>query len=292
MKWLSKLYSLLNTESIVFFSYYRPIRSTCLLSAVLFFFLWLIKPFTLAAYSDIWAVIFSLIFATIPLVIYVLAIKVFVPLISVSIKEWKLKTELVFVTFMLFISSLITIGYAHFVCKVFYNAQLIEDYIKLCFYANFIIGYGLFILLKMVDFLTYYRQVIEIKEVSSSLHRENRIVISGERANEELIIPDTNVLYFESRGKFAIVNYMVNNELREKEIKVSLKKIESQLNIYHEFLRCHNSFIVNANKVTEIVGNSRTAVLILDSDIKIPISRSKLNVLKQQIFDSYKISID
>ncbi|WP_299363524.1 LytTR family DNA-binding domain-containing protein [Winogradskyella sp.] len=284
MKWLNKLYSFLNTESIVFFSYFRPIRSACLLSAIIFFFLWLIKPFTLAALSGPWLVAFSLFFATIPLVVYVLTIKVFVPLMLLFLKEWRFKTELVFVTFMLFVSSLVTVGYAYLSSKAFSKVSLTDDYVELCFYVNFIMGYALYILLKMMDYLTYYRQVVEIKEASSSIHRKNKIVISGDRANEELIIPDTyTLLYFESRGKYTTANYMFNNELKEKEIKASLKKIESQLNRYDEFFRCHNSFIVNTNRVTEIVGNSRTAMLILDNAIKIPISRSKLHTLKQHI---------
>lgn len=89
-----------------------------------------------------------------------------------------------------------------------------------------------------------------------------------------------DVLYIESRGNNVIYKGINDNVILERRIKLS--DIEKELEKYH-FIRCHKSYIVNANHVTKACTN----YVIVNNNIKIPISRSKQEYFINKYHDYY-----
>lgn len=96
-------------------------------------------------------------------------------------------------------------------------------------------------------------------------------LIDCKRSETKILINDTlvnllDILYIESEANY--VYYRLKNRLSIKS-RTKLSKIEKELERYN-FMRCHTSYIVNAEHITKIHAD----FLILEDNIKISISRS------------------
>ncbi len=103
---------------------------------------------------------------------------------------------------------------------------------------------------------------------------ENITLISATKKDSfSFVIND--LVYISSEGNYASIFYLKNNELKEQLIRISLSKLENQLQDYASIVRCHKSYIVNTHQVLQIDGNARGYFLKLDKiDFSIPVSRS------------------
>lgn len=106
-------------------------------------------------------------------------------------------------------------------------------------------------------------------------------LIDCKRSETKILINDTlvnllDILYIESEANY--VYYRLKNRLSIKS-RTKLSKIEKELERYN-FMRCHTSYIVNAEHITKIHAD----FLILEDNIKISISRS----WRDSFFDKYR----
>lgn len=106
-------------------------------------------------------------------------------------------------------------------------------------------------------------------------------LIDRKRSETKILINDTlvnllDILYIESEANY--VYYRLKNGLSIKS-RTKLSKIEKELEKYN-FMRCHTSYIVNAEHVTKIHAD----FLTLEDNIKISISRS----WRDSFFDKYR----
>ncbi len=106
-------------------------------------------------------------------------------------------------------------------------------------------------------------------------------LIDRKRSKTKILINDTlvnllDILYIESEANY--VYYRLKNGLSIKS-RTKLSKIEKELERYN-FMRCHTSYIVNAEHITKIHAD----FLVLEDNIKISISRS----WRDSFFDKYR----
>ncbi|HEY3405348.1 MAG TPA: LytTR family DNA-binding domain-containing protein [Ohtaekwangia sp.] len=89
----------------------------------------------------------------------------------------------------------------------------------------------------------------------------------------DLHLPD--LLFVEADDNYSTVFWKNGHGIQKKLLRVNLKNIESQIN--NSFtIRCHRSYIVNVNAISNISGNTNGYKLqILDTDLFIPVSRPK-----------------
>ncbi len=104
------------------------------------------------------------------------------------------------------------------------------------------------------------------RECLSELTKSNEIRFTFQKASETVSIPLREILYFESDKR--IVTVKCANE--EYSFYEKLDKIEEQLK-KQDFVRCHQSFLVNAKKITAVRINDLT----LSSGNVIPISKRR-----------------
>lgn len=84
-----------------------------------------------------------------------------------------------------------------------------------------------------------------------------------------------NLLYISSEGNYASIFYIQNDSMKEELLRNSLNNVEKQLVAYKSVIRCHKSFLVNAQQVLKMQGNARGYFLQLPNlDFLIPVSRT------------------
>ncbi|MFI3211145.1 MAG: LytTR family DNA-binding domain-containing protein [Peptostreptococcaceae bacterium] len=84
-----------------------------------------------------------------------------------------------------------------------------------------------------------------------------------------------DILYIETSSKRELIIHTID---RHETIKISMRKIEKLLN--QNFFRCHNSFIVNLEKVSRI----DLLDIYINNNI-IPISKHRIKELKARLID-------
>ena len=88
-----------------------------------------------------------------------------------------------------------------------------------------------------------------------------------------LHLPD--LLFIQADDNYSTVVWKNGQGIQKKLLRVNLKSIETQIN--NSFaIRCHRSYMVNVNAISNITGNTNGYKLqILDTDYFIPVSRPK-----------------
>ena len=66
-----------------------------------------------------------------------------------------------------------------------------------------------------------------------------------------------DLAFFYVDGNYTEVHAYENNELRKVQLQISLVTIQNQLTGYAQFVRCHNSFLVNTDKIERSIGPKR-----------------------------------
>ncbi len=114
------------------------------------------------------------------------------------------------------------------------------------------------------------------KLLEKSKNLKSKTIIYSDNKKESLSFNIENLVYITSQGNYA--SFFIkseNNILKEKILRVTLAKIESELEVNSKVIRCHKSYIINTKYISDISGNARGYLLksnIISFDI--PVSRS------------------
>lgn len=101
------------------------------------------------------------------------------------------------------------------------------------------------------------------------------IIIYSDNKKEFISFNIKNLVYITSQGNYASFFIKNEKELKEKILRVTLAKIENKLLDYTNIIRCHKSYIINSNFISDVSGNARGYLLKSDAiPFKIPVSRS------------------
>jgi len=111
----------------------------------------------------------------------------------------------------------------------------------------------------------------------------NVIVLTG-NTKESISISPENILYLESSGNYVKVNYLLNNIVKQKQLRATISQIEQQLEQCPYILRCHRAYMVNISFVSNVAGNSQGLQLSLRyAKEEIPVSRSYIKIMKDKL---------
>ena len=104
------------------------------------------------------------------------------------------------------------------------------------------------------------------RECLQELTRSNEVRFTFQKASETVSIPLRDIIYFESDKR--IINIITSTE--EYSFYGKLDAIEEQLK-KQDFVRCHQSFLVNAKKISSVKVNELT----LNNSQTIPVSKRR-----------------
>ena len=126
------------------------------------------------------------------------------------------------------------------------------------------------------------KKVIEIKALIKKKQLEKKkqldpiIVIYSDNKKEHLTFNIKDLVYITSQGNYASFFLKLEKEhLKEIILRVTLTKIEKELEDYSKIIRCHKSYIINTKYISDISGNARGYLLTSNFvSFNIPVSRS------------------
>jgi len=115
---------------------------------------------------------------------------------------------------------------------------------------------------------------IELVEKSFSPAKKDRTICIKTDTKEEFTINLKNLVYVEAQENYSKIVWTEENRVKERLLRVTLKKIEGQI-VDHVIVRCHRSYIINTNVDFTVLGNSN-GYLLKSALVEhtIPISRS------------------
>jgi uncharacterized membrane protein YuzA (DUF378 family) len=198
--------------------------------------------------------------------------------------KWNIYKMIFFI--LLIVTS---IGIANWIFSGFSSFNIKESEYGFLFFQITALLVGVFPLLVYIYFTeqSIHKKNKSIAESISLVQKKNpikneykesdgvNILLKGDNKKEELTLYLDNLIYINSEKNYASIFHLKDGNLKESLLRISLNRIENQLSKYSCIVRCHKSYIVNTNKVTEIEGNARGYLLRIDNTkISIPVSRS------------------
>lgn len=281
---MKKIISWLNSPYYFNPSKLYKLKTSFILGLFVFLFLYLFKPFTLSSFGDI-LLEYTLIIGGFTFIwsFYIMYIP---PLIFKSFfneDEWTIGKSL-----LLIIVGLLFFGiFLWFFAGIYKKDKNIEN-LSLSMYLlyTFLVGtFPTFFIVFINERSVRIRRVKKVQEIRNHKNKKllektkslnSKLVIYSDNKKESLSFNIENLVYITSQGNYASFFIKKENEnLKEKILRVTLTKIEGELGAYCKVIRCHKSYIVNTNYITDITGNARG--YLLKSDIlsfDIPVSRS------------------
>lgn len=245
-------------------------------------FLAIFKPFDFNSLEEKTSV-FALVYGFIAFVL--IFINLYLPRIIPFFKnenQWTIGKVLFFIFFVLFQIAIIN---WYFSLKAFKMLALSEHSLL------FFIGSTLTIAFFPMVFFLYFSErkmtrentsvankISKIQRVQNSIELEHQVQIAGDNKNEVLALDLQNLLFISFEKNYASFFMKKENTIETKLIRISLAKIEKQLESYSYIVRCHKSYLVNTRQVETILGNARNYQLSIknpeEADFLIPVSRS------------------
>lgn len=197
--------------------------------------------------------------------------------------KWNIKKEIIWNLWIL-----LTISGSHF----FYYSQLLglldihfSDIVKIVLLG--LLPVAVLIIINQDRLLRSHlksAQLLNKKLIGSKQPKENLIHFKSEYKKDKLSIPPNNLILIKSADNYVEVYYKSENLVKKKMIRYSLKKVAETVSKYEYILRCHRTFIVNTNYITEITGNSQGYKLFLENlDFPIFVSRKYIASFKDRI---------
>jgi tetratricopeptide (TPR) repeat protein len=127
----------------------------------------------------------------------------------------------------------------------------------------------------------------EQEQVSTvNINEDIELDIETDNISENITMVKSKLICVEANDNYSAVYFEKNGKIHKKLYRITLKKIESSLIIYEEFIRCHKSYIVNINHLKKITGNSQKYKMVMNLiEMEIPVSRNFPNQLLQALKD-------
>ena len=129
-------------------------------------------------------------------------------------------------------------------------------------------------LLKPITFDRFLTAINKIHKSNPLPSRESEETITIKSGYDLHKIKYNDILFVESDSEYVVFNTVTKKIMSHQTLKSLNDKLPNTM-----FMRVHRSFIINKNKVTALKGKD-----LLLSDIKIPVSSSYYDLVKDQLF--------
>lgn len=123
------------------------------------------------------------------------------------------------------------------------------------------------------------------KEITISIPQQfpNHIHLIAENEKDYIELDGESLLLIEAADNYSTVYYTEQGNLKNRMIRSSLKRIESQIS-NPNIIRCHRTYIVNLLRVKSVTGNAQGYRLRFDYfDQSIPVSRNLNDTIKSRL---------
>lgn len=112
----------------------------------------------------------------------------------------------------------------------------------------------------------------------------NTIYIPSENKGEGFTVEPKNVLLVKAAENYAEVFWKVENQVKKKVVRASLKRLEEVFHAHPQVFRCHKSFMVNLEQVAKLSGNAQGFKLHFKAEVEpVPVSRQLNGIIKKKL---------
>lgn len=127
------------------------------------------------------------------------------------------------------------------------------------------------------------QEITKIKNLKNEASKATNTITIYSDTSETLTFHLPDLLFVQADDNYSTFFWKNGHGIEKKLLRINLKNIESQLNNTFA-IRCHRSYIVNVNAISNISGNTNGYKLqIRDSEFSIPVSRPKGKELMEKI---------
>ncbi len=194
--------------------------------------------------------------------------------------NWNLFKELLKLCGILIICSIL-----NYIYNIYFINHVDFSFVHLlymCFYTL-----ALVLPVSMIYMLARYLYLIRysnsISETLSEQISSKFLTIKPDSGSNGFQLYEDDFLYAESEGNYTTIYFLKKNIPNKELVRLSLKNLEEQLECSN-IVRCHRSFIVNANRVIRAKGNAQGYKLFIEGlESYIPVSRNYIPEMKNKI---------
>ena len=112
---------------------------------------------------------------------------------------------------------------------------------------------------------------------------EELIWLKADNGKDKLGLTLEHLLFIEAQDNYVAVFHRENESVKKSLLRTTMKKLESQLQAF-PVVRCHRSFLINISSVQKVTGNNHQLKLHIERvDVPIPVSRSYIPLLEEQL---------
>lgn len=194
-------------------------------------------------------------------------------------ERWQVKREIAYLAWSFLLIALLNFSYNFIVGHDFAPQFNFLEFFGISF------SIGIFPLTAMIFLVEIYlnrRNQETAKSINAYMKPElNPISIEMIRLEPETIraeaveLPLDDFLFARSDNNYSTIFFRSGDMVKRQLLRLSLKKMESQLAAHPAIVRCHRSYIVNRNNVVKVSGNARSLLLHLEGfEDTVPVSRS------------------
>lgn len=131
--------------------------------------------------------------------------------------------------------------------------------------------------------ITRIKKIVYVPDINPDKLNYN-IVLPSANNKMEIAFTPNNFFLIKAEGNYCNIFYLKNGGLQKTMLRNTLKNIESFLSEYTQIVKCHKSYLVNLQKVTEIHKTETQHFLYIEEqDLKIPISRHLTRKILDQL---------
>lgn len=265
----------------------QSITTSLLFGLFISLFLLFFEPFDInlsANENKVFQLFFFGCITTTVLVIFLYFLPLFFPQVF-SDAHWKVKHQVLFYVIILLLIATFNGIYTNYINDLalsWYNYWWIIS-------RTFVLG-G--IPIAFLTLLNYQRKTkLYENEAQALLYSKGGFTYSSNKTiqqfttdlkNETITFNEENFNYALAVGNYIDVYSLVDNTLKKTTYRISLSSFERQLGKSANLLRCHRSYLVNLNKVENILGNAQGLKLELKNQSEIvPVSRTYIPLVRQ-----------
>ncbi len=258
------------------------------------FFLIFFEPFDIdlaSGRTKLFPLLFFGLITTVVLSVFLYLLPLTFPLLF---KEdyWKVKHQIVYCSIILLVIATLNGLYTNYINSLSFSWQNYWWIIN----RTFILGCFPFSILILVDSIRKERSnykaakiILDIKGNKHIPHVGIQWSINTDLKNESFTFNDKCFAFAEAHGNYIDFYFEDSDGIKFKTYRINLTAFEKQLSARYLF-RCHRSYLVNLNKVTDITGNAQGLKLILnDKRYIVPVSRKYIPEVRQYFAGSTKM---
>lgn len=189
-------------------------------------------------------------------------------------KTWTVRNQLINIIVVLLVCSVLHWIYSLSVLSESHNLKYVS-FFEILLFTQVI---GTIPSIIFIYFNQRYRTkkyAFQTKQLSNSNKKEitnKAVIIQAYNKKNNISFKLNELLYITSEKNYACFFFKKKGVVKEQILRLPLHTVEEELNTFDNIFRCHKSYIVNTDYITELVGNARGYYLKIEEE-KIPVSR-------------------